>query len=194
MSVKLIFLAGSARKNSVNIKLAKAAAGLADMQGATATFIDLADYDMPIFNEDWEAENGLPQAAKDLRALFAAHDGFFVASPEYNSSFSALLKNTFDWMTRTGSADEDGLIAFRGKVAALSAASPGGLGGMRGLVPLRMWLGNIGVHIIPSQLAVPHAFKVFGDDGTIQDDGQKQALQDVVDQLIQTTKAMTVSD
>lgn len=190
MSTKLIFFSGSCRKESVNIKLAKAAASMAEEMGAQVTYIDLADYEMPIFNEDWESENGLPEAAKKLKKLFAEHDGFLVSSPEYNSSFSPLLKNTLDWMTRTENEGDDGLIAFRGKTAGLVAASPGGLGGLRGLVPLRMWLSNISIHVIPAQFALSGAFKAFDENGKLTDERQKDALKAVIVQLIETTQAL----
>jgi len=88
--------AGSARKASTNKQLAASAASTAEKAGAKVTLIDLADFDMPIYNGDIEAATGLPENAKRLKQLFVEHDGFFIASPEYNSSFSAVLKNALD--------------------------------------------------------------------------------------------------
>ncbi len=186
MTAKLIFLAGSARKGSCNKKLARAAQTIAEEKGAQTTFIDLIDYDMPILNEDWEAENGRPEAATKLRKIFIEHDGFLLSSPEYNSSITPLIKNTFDWMTRTVNKDEDGLAAFKGKTVALAAASPGGLGGMRVLVPTRLWLSNIGAHVIPAQFSLAGAFDAFDDDGKLKDEKQRAMLNGVVDELIST--------
>ena len=139
----ILFLAGSARKESINKKLARLAATMAEATGADVTLIDLKDYDMPIYNGDLEQENGLPENAKKLKKIFIEHDGFFIASPEYNSSYSALLKNTIDWLSRPHKENELPLTAYKGKVAALGATSPGALGGLRGLVALRMLLGKI---------------------------------------------------
>ncbi len=164
---KLLFLAGSARKESYNKKLAKAASEKAASLGADVTLIDLADYPMPIFCEDLEAEQGLPDSAKALKKLFEAHDGFLISSPEYNSSFSPLLKNSLDWISRPENADEPRLMAFNSKVAALVAATPGALGGIRGLVPLRLWLSNIGVHIIPTQFCLAQAHQAFDGNGAL---------------------------
>lgn len=189
MSPKLLFLAGSARKESFNKKLAKAAADMAKKQAADTTFIDLADYDMPIFNEDIETTSGLPDNAKKLKQLFIDHDGFFIASPEYNSSFSPLLKNSLDWISRSENKDEKPLSAFADKIACLAAASPGGLGGLRGLVPLRLWLSNIQVHVIPQQLAISKAHEVF-KDSELKDEGQKKMLNSLIEQFIQTTNAL----
>ena len=190
MTAKLIFFAGSARKESLNKKLAQAAANTASDIGAEVTVIDLADYELPIYNGDFEDENGMPQAAIDLKELFASHDGFLVASPEYNSSYSALLKNTIDWMTRPHMDDEPFLMAFNGKIAALTAASPGGLGGLRGLAPLRVLLSNIGVHVIPTQMALSGAGKAFDAGGNLSDDKQNSMLTKVVKQLTGTAKKL----
>ena len=190
MSIKLLFLAGSCRKASLNMKLAKAAKNMASELGAEVTFIDLADYDMPIYNGDYEEENGLPESVKALKQLFIDHDGFFIASPEYNSGYSPLLKNTIDWLSRAENKEEKMLAAFTGKVGAISAASPGGLGGIRGLTQLRMLLGNINVHVIPKQAAVGSAMKSFDDEDHIIDERQHKMVSGVVTQFVNTAKAM----
>ena len=190
MTAKLIFFAGSARKDSCNKKLAKAAEKIAKEHDAQTTFIDLRDYELPIFCEDFEAENGMPQAAKDLKKLFIEHDGFLISSPEYNSSFSPLLKNTLDWMSRGG---DDNSNAFQGKVSAIVAASPGGLGGMRGLPHLRDLLTNIamfGTTVIPAQFALGGAYGAFDENGDLKDDKQKSMLENVVKQFIETATAL----
>lgn len=185
---KLIFLAGSARKESCNKKLAKAAANKAKELGADATFIDLSDYDLPIFCEDYEAENGMPPAAKDLKKLFSEHDGFLISSPEYNSTFSPLLKNTLDWMSRPG---DDGSNCFQGKVSAMMAASPGPQGGLRGLPQLRALLNNIamhGTHVIPAQFALGNAFNAFDDNGNLIE--KNTFFEATVKQLVETAEKL----
>ena len=190
MTAKLLFLAGSCRKGSLNMKLAQAAQKIANDLGSETTFIDLADFDMPIYNGDLEEKDGVPENAKKLKQIFIDHGGFFIASPEYNSGYSPLLKNTIDWMTRPMDDGYEGLAAFKGKVGAISAASPGGFGGMRGLVQLRMLLGNINVHLIPSQVAISSAHEAFNDDGSLKNDQQEKMLQGVVSQLIETATAL----
>lgn len=188
MSAKLLFFAGSARKESFNKKLAKAAAEKAKELGADVTFIDLKDYDMPIVCEDYEAENGLPDAAKELKKLLSNHDGFLVSCPEYNASITPLLKNTLDWMSRPG---ETGSNCFKGKVSALMAASPGGLGGMRMLPQLRYCLSNIathGTHVIPKQFSLGNAGDAFDDDGNLT--GNHPLFDDTIKQLIDTASAL----
>lgn len=189
--VKLLFLAGSARKDSINKKLAKLAAEIAQDAGAQVTYIDLKDFEMPLYDGDFEQDNGIPDNAKKLKQLFAQHDGFFIASPEYNGSMSALLKNSLDWISRPHEENEAPLIAFRGKVAALGAVSPGGLGGLRGLVPLRMMLGNIGVTVVPSQVAVSSGFQAFDEDGQLSDDNQARMLKATVDEFVKTARGLS---
>lgn len=181
---KILFLAGSVRKGSINKTLASLAANMAEDAGADVTLIDLKDYEMPLYNGDLEKEQGLPENAKKLKQIFIEHDGFFIASPEYNSSYSALLKNTIDWLSRPHKDNELPLSAYKGKVAALGATSPGALGGLRGLVALRMLLGNIGVTVIPPQIAIAAGFKAFDSEGKLVDDNQQKMLRSVVDELI----------
>ena len=186
---KLLFLAGSSRKESINKKLARYAAERAKEKGADVTFIDLADFDMPIYNGDIEDASGLPEAAIRLKKLFWEHDGFFIASPEYNSSFSPLLKNALDWISRKHSDDEAPLSAYRGKVAALGAVSMGALGGLRGLVPLRMMLSNIAVQVIPTQIAVG-GMNTWTEDDKLAQEAHQKMLDGVLDEFIATTKAL----
>lgn len=187
MSSKILFLAGSARTDSLNKKLAKTAYHLAIEQGADATFIDLKDYPLPIYDGDLEDELGLPDNALKLKKLFTEHDGLFVASPENNSSVSALLKNTLDWISRSHEDDEKPLSAYRDKVAALVAASPGALGGLRGLVALRMMLGNMQVLVLPQQLTLAKATSGFDEQGKLVDEKKEKALAAVVAKLIAST-------
>jgi len=167
---KILAFAGSAKKTSWNKKLVQIAAEGARQAGAEVTVIDLADYPMPLFDEDLEARDGMPEKAQTFKNLLIESDGLLIASPEYNSAFSPLLKNAIDWASRASVKDEPPLVAYRGKYAAIMATSPGGLGGMRGLVFLRMLLGNIGITVLPDQQAVPGAFKAFAEDGRLIDE------------------------
>ncbi|MDC0358907.1 NAD(P)H-dependent oxidoreductase [Oligoflexia bacterium] len=187
---KILAFAGSSRKDSFNKKLVKIAAAGAESTGATVTVIDLADYPMPIFNEDLEAEQGMPETARAFKQLLIEHDGFLIASPEYNSAFSPLLKNAIDWASRPGSKEEPRLVAFQGKVAVLMAASPGALGGMRGLVFLRMLLGNLGVVVLPDQQTVPQAFEAFNEDGILANAKKQQAILNLGSKLSQAVKGL----
>ena len=188
---KFLIFAGSARKASTNKQLAALAAGTAKAAGADVTLIDLKDFEMPLYDGDLEADGGLPENAKRLKQLFVEHDGIFIASPEYNSSFSPLLKNALDWISRPHTENEPPLWAYSDKVAALGSVAPGALGGLRGLVPLRMMLGNIGVTVVPNQVAISNGFSAFDDAGALKNEQQSQMLRATLDRLILTTRAMT---
>ncbi len=172
---KILAFAGSARKASYNKMLVKIAAEGARTAGAEVTFVDLRDYPMPIYDGDAEAENGVPEHALRLRELMLAHNGLLVACPEYNSSIAPLLKNAIDWISRPAGG-QDGLAPFKNKVAVLMSTSPGGFGGLRGLKEVRSILGNIGVIVLPEQLAVAKAHEVFAADGSIANAAQREAV------------------
>jgi len=166
---RILAFSGSLRAASFNQKLATLAAAAARDAGADVTLISLSDFRMPIFDEDLEAAEGMPDAAKQLKALFASHDGLIIASPEYNSTISAALKNAIDWVSRATAPDEAPLSVLRGKTAVILAASPGGYGGARGLVQLRPFLENISISVHPDQVTVAKAHEAFSEDGQLID-------------------------
>ncbi|MBX7220703.1 MAG: NAD(P)H-dependent oxidoreductase [Blastocatellia bacterium] len=176
---KILAFAGSARTDSVNQKLVQIAAAGAVNAGAEVTVINLRDFPLPIYDGDLEAAEGLPENVKKLKELFLAHDGLLIASPEYNSSISPLLKNVIDWVSRPGAGGEAPLACYHNKVAGLVAASPGALGGLRGLVHVRAILGNIGVTVVPAQVAVGSAFSAFAEAGHLKDEKQQAAVEGI---------------
>ena len=128
MTPRILAFAGSLRRESFNKKLVPIAAKAARDAGAEVTLIDLKDFPLPLFDQDLEAEQGMPENGKKLKQLFIDHDGLLIASPEYNSSITAVLKNAIDWVSRPAPG-EASLVAFRSKVSTLMSASPGALGG-----------------------------------------------------------------
>jgi chromate reductase, NAD(P)H dehydrogenase (quinone) len=172
---RILAFAGSARRDSYNKKLIMVAAKAARAAGSEVTLIDLADYPLPIMDEDLEKE-GTPENALKLKRLFLEHDGLMIACPEYNSSITPLLKNVIDWVSRPKQG-EPRLAAYIDKVATIMAASPGSLGGLRGLVHVRDILGNIGVIVLPDQRAVPQAHQVFDEVGNISEEGIRKGIE-----------------
>ncbi|MBR8831102.1 MAG: NAD(P)H-dependent FMN reductase [Chroococcopsis gigantea SAG 12.99] len=193
-AVKILAFAGSARLDSFNKKLVKIAAAGARDAGAEVTFLDFRDLPMPLFDEDLESQSGLPANVLQFKKLLKTHDGFLIACPEYNSSITPLLKNAIDWASRP---EPEGnplahISPFRGKTAAIMSASPGALGGLRGLVHVRAILGNIGVLVIPDQRAVGNASQSFDDTGNLKDNEQRNAIRDIGVKLATiTTKLAT---
>jgi chromate reductase, NAD(P)H dehydrogenase (quinone) len=179
MGLKVLCFAGSARRDSLNKKLAQVAALLIDESGATTTWLDLNDYPLPIYHGDFEATQGIPDPVTDLAAILAAHPAWLIASPENNVSVSALLKNTIDWLSRLKGND-----VFRGRTVALTAASPGAFGGVRGLYHLRAVLNSLGAEVIAAQMVLPAAHKAFSADGQLVDPRSQTQLREVVQQLL----------
>ncbi len=187
---KLLFLAGSIRKDSINKMLAHNAFEIAKATGADTTFIDLKDYPLPIYDGDLESEQGLPANAIALKKIFADHDGIFIASPEYNSSFSPLLKNVLDWVSRSNEKNEPANRVYKNKVVALASASPSFLGGVRGLIPLQMMLGNIGVIVLPKKINISKAYDKFNKEGFLIDTENYQQLTELVMDFVRITTAI----
>ena len=181
---KIVAFAGSLRTGSFNKKLLALAADAARAAGAEVTVVDLRDLALPLFDQDIEDASGLPEGAKKFKALLRASDGFLIASPEYNSSITAALKNAIDWASRAESDDEPPLVAYKGKTAALMAASPGALGGLRGLVTLRSILSNIGVLVLPDQVAIPTAHEAFDDAGKLKDEWKGKQVAKLATSLV----------
>jgi len=173
---KILAFAGSTRKESFNKKLVKIAADAARRAGSEVTSIDLRDIPMPLYDGDLETEQGVPENAKKFKALLLAHDGLLISAPEYNSSISGVLKNAIDWASRP-LPGEAPLACFAGKVAILMSASPGALGGLRGLVTVRSLLSNISVIVLPAQVAVPKAHEAFDTDGKLKDPKQQASIE-----------------
>lgn len=167
---KILAFGGSLRAASYNQQAAALAAAGAREAGAEVTVIRLRDYPLPLFDQDLEAASGMPENARKLKALFLAHDGLIVASPEYNSTISAALKNAIDWVSRATAEDEAPLAALAGKTAAILAASPGGYGGSRGLTQLRPFLENIRITVIEPQVTIAKAHEIISPDGTFADE------------------------
>jgi chromate reductase, NAD(P)H dehydrogenase (quinone) len=176
MTPRILSFAGSSRRESFNKKLVSIAVKGARDAGAEVTLIDLKDFPLPLFDQDLEAEQGMPENGKKLKKLFIDHDGLLISSPEYNSSITAVLKNAIDWVSRPAPG-EPSLVGFRNKVATLMSASPGALGGLRALVHVRSILGNIGVVVLPEQIAVAKAHEAFNPDGSLKDPKQHAGIE-----------------
>ncbi|MCX7672805.1 MAG: NAD(P)H-dependent oxidoreductase [Thiobacillaceae bacterium] len=182
MSVKLLVFAGSLRRDSYNKRLARAAARAAEAAGAQVSYIELNDYPMPIYDGDLEATEGPPLNAFRLQELIAEQQGLIVASPEYNHSIPALLKNTLDWVSRTPRVR--GANPFAGKPALILSASPGDLGGIQGQDHLRRVLTTVGALVLPQTLGLPRADAAFDAEGRLREPELQERLDRLVRQLV----------
>lgn len=178
MSHNILAFAGSIREASFNQKILQIAVDGAREAGAEVTLLNLADYQMPIYNGDLEAGDGLPENALKLKTLFADHDGLLISSPEYNSSLSPLLKNTIDWISRPHDG-VSGVTLFQGKFVGIMAASPGRVGGLLGLGHLRQIMTTLQANVIGKQFVVPFAGDAFDDNGGMKDANNTNALKSI---------------
>ncbi len=180
--MKLLVFAGSTRINSWNRKLAHAAAAMARAAGAEVTHLELADFDVPMYNADLEAK-GTPADVLRLKQLAFDHPAWIICTPEYNASYPALLKNTLDWISSPVKADpawQDGFKSSRGKVVGMLSASPGALGGLRAqshLVPLLL---NLKCWVCPTSHALGRAADAFDAQGELVHDKDREAVKAVV--------------
>ncbi len=184
MSAKnILVFSGSTRNRSVNTKLAAAAHKAAVDAGAQSTLINLQDYPAAIYNGDDEAANGVPEPMRKLKQLMAQHDGFIVVTPEYNGHVPPLLVNTFSWLSRK--EDDNDVSAFAGSKAAIMAASPGRLGGVRVIPRLRDMLAELGVTVVPGFVTLPGAMQAFEDNGNLKEQSNATAVSGQVERLLQ---------
>lgn len=181
---RILAFAGSLRAGSYNKQLVRIAADGARLAGAEVTVIDLRDFPLPVFDEDLEAQ-GTPENALKLKQLMFEHQGLLISSAEYNSSLSAVLKNTIDWISRP-IPGKPRLACYIDKVAVIMSASTGALGGLRGLVHLRAILSNINVLVLPEQISISNAAEAFSAEGQLVDTAKQVAIQGLGQKLAAT--------
>jgi len=186
--MSLLVLSGSVRKDSFHTKLARAAADVLQTQAIPHTVLNLADYPLPIYDGDVEAQ-GLPDFARTLRKRFSEHAGFIIANPEYNGSVTPLLKNVLDWVSRKDEASKHH-EPYANKTALLISTSPGSLAGQRALRHTREILTSLGTLVLPQHVAVPNAFQAFSLEGLLIDEKQSQILKTQIDALWRLTSKL----
>lgn len=189
---KILVLTGSLRSGSFNGYLADLAMKELVRADAEVTRISLADYPLPLFDADMELRDGVPEPAKALKRMFQAHQGVFIASPEYNASITPLMKNTLDWLSRLNDRGEPRKAAFKERVFSVGSAGTGQFGGMRALLALRTVLEvGLGALVLPEQICVPHAGDAFAADGGFRDERLTTALRDQMRRLVREATTYT---
>lgn len=190
--IKILGLAGSARKDSLHKKLVKAALAVASTHADSVTWVDLKDYDIPLYDGDLETEQGQPAAALRLRALFKEHDALLIGSPEYNGFPSPLLKNTLDWLSRPLDGEERH-AAFRNKPTLLLATSRGESGGVRGLQSLRQLLNNLKALLHTADYSLPNGAQAFDVHGNLVQDKDQIRLEHLVKEFVLFARTPDIS-
>jgi NAD(P)H-dependent FMN reductase len=153
--LKVLVFAASLRAESLNRKLAEAVARGAERFGATVDLASMRDFDVPLYDEDVEREEGVPEGARELQRRLLANDALIIVSPEYNASMPGTLKNLIDWVSRFRPQP------FDGRHALLLSASPSLAGGNRGLWALRVPLEHLGARVFPDMFSLSRADNAF---------------------------------
>lgn len=175
----VLLFAGSIREDSSNKKLIKETAAIAQELGANVEVIDLKDYPFSFYNSDDEELLGYPENAKIIRDLMIQSQVIFIASPNYNNSFPAIVKNVLDWTSRNEEA-EASREAFKGKTFALMSAGFGIDGGIKGLTHLEAVIENIGGTVVEKKFGVPDAYEAFDEHDCLEDPMLKIKLEKFV--------------
>ncbi len=180
---KIAIIPGSSRAQSFNTRVATAIGHKLGQMGAEIQLISLADYPMPIYDGDMEAEQGCASQAIALAAVLAQCQGVVLVHPEYNSSITPLMKNMLDWMSR-----DVGVEVYQNRTFALAAGSPGALGGIRVLSHARDVLVSVGADTITPQLCVGGGDSAFAPDGTLANERHQKLLHTMCETLIRRAK------
>ena len=188
MIPKILVFAGSVRTGAYSGRTADIAQKELALQGAEVTRISLADYPLPIMDQDLEKEKGIPANALKLARMIAAHDAVLICTPEYNGSIPPLVKNTIDWVSRVHSDNGKPLKPYPGKVAAICSSSDGHFAGIRSANHLRAVLAHIGMEIIAPQVSVPYGAEAFDGDGDFMEDRLRKGMTRLCSTLIEHAK------
>jgi len=189
-ALKILVIPGSLRTGSLNARLAAVISHELVLSGAEVTRISLSDFPLPIYDGDLQAKSGVPKHAVNLKRMIGAHHGVLIATPEYNSSVPALVKNTIDWISRVQDPHETRGQVFRERVFAIAAASGGRLGGTRALAALRLILTACHAPVVPNQLALSFADQAYDEMDHLKHPADIEALKAMVRQLIDLSQRM----
>ena len=187
--IRIALLSGSLRADSFNTKLVLSVAGeIEKLDGVEIDLISLNKLDLPIYDQDIE-DKKFPEAALELKKRLIAADAFLISSPEYNGSISAALKNAIDWASRPR-PDEEPLACFKGKACGLLAASPGAIGGLRGMRHVRQILTQLQMVVVPQEFALGKAHEAFDDKGQIKEEPVRKLANNVGHALVRMTRML----
>lgn len=177
-------MSGSPRRTSVNTSLAQVVAGVIESRGGTQRTATIADFDMPLYDQDEQDARGFPRAAERLREEFEQAHGVVLVSPEYNASFPGRLKNALDWLSRFRPQP------FAEKQMLLLSASPSMSGGNRGLWGLRIPLEHLGARVYPDMFSLAQATRALAD-GRLIDAMMQSRLEGTVGSFMDLAEAAT---
>ena len=184
--MKLIFLDGSGREGSYNRKLLVAYEDLIRSTGLEfdAAYISPGSHPVPNVSTGGQLPANIAALCDEVRDLAITASGFVIASPEYNGGPTGGLKNLIDWMTKPNSQHPKG-NPFDMRPAVLLSASPGALGGIKGLQVMRLIMGHLRALLLPEQVALGNCQQAFDDQGKLKPGLAADLTRKSVDQLVQ---------
>lgn len=185
---KILVFAGSVRTGAYSGRTADVAQRELAIQGAEVTRISLADYPLPIFDQDMEREKGIPANALQLSRQIAAHDGVLIATPEHNGSIPSLLKNTIDWVSRVRGDGGRAFMPLSGKIAGLCSSSAGHFAGIRAIAHLRAVLVRCRMEVVSPECSVADGAAAFDEDGYFRDQRQSKSMEHLCRTLIDAAR------
>jgi NAD(P)H-dependent FMN reductase len=183
-SIHVLVVGCSLRDNSLNDRLGRLAARAVEHNGGTVDSATIGDFDVPLYDGDIEANQGIPAGAMAFGKRLRATDAFILASPEYNASMPGIVKNLIDWVSRARPQP------FNGKQGLLMSASPSMAGGNRGLWALRIPLEHLGARVYPDMFSLAQAHQAFDVDGDIANEVLRKRFQDVIDCFLDLVEAV----
>ncbi|REK87713.1 NADPH-dependent oxidoreductase [Streptomyces inhibens] len=181
--LRVLVLGASLRAESFNVRLASLVARMMTEAGAAVDLATMREFEMPLYDGDMEAAEGLPDGALALRDRLEWCDAFVIASPEYNGSVPGVVKNAIDWVSRVRPQP------FKTKHALLVSASPSLIGGNRGLWTLRIPLEHLGTRVYPDMFSLASAHQGFTEEGQLADTGLQQRLAETVTAFLSLAEA-----
>lgn len=185
---KILVFAGSVRSGAFSGRAADVAQKTLAMQGGEVTRISLADYPLPIMDEDLEREHGIPENAVRAARHIAAHDGVLIATPEYNGSIPPLLKNTVDWVSRVRHDGRNPFRPLEGKPVGLCSSSRGRYGGIRAIAHLRAVLVRCRMEVVSPECSVPEGERAFDENGEFSDKRMQQSMEHLCRTLLEAAR------
>ena len=177
--MKLLAFAASLRDDSYNRRLLDLAADELRGRGVEVDAPHFSEFDVPLYNQDLEDAEGIPDGATRLAEKLQRADVFVIATPEYNHSLPGVLKNLVDWASRIRPEQP-----FDGEPGLLMSASPSMVGGNRAAYHLRQPLMVLGARLLPDVFSLARAHDAFADDGTLADDNLADRLDATLDTFV----------
>ena len=184
--MRLFIFAASLRKDSFNKKLATLIAGKLKGLGAEMDHADFREFDMPLFDADLEASDGIPAGTQALANRISAADGTIIVSPEYNFGVPGPLKNAIDWLSRIRPYPTIGKPGF------LASAAPSLVGGSRGIIALRPSLSFMGMWLSGDSFSLAQAGQAFDEHGGIKDEVLDKMLDGMLDRFVKVTDSLKI--